>query len=76
MKLLAGSTLLGLTLIAVVLDKSLHTVAWQVHKLAENGWLRLRPSPTGLEPLIWVFMALAIALLVWGFWEAYRQTKQ
>ncbi len=61
MKLIAGSILVGLSLVAEVLNQHLGNIAHEI------GFTRFGTS--GPVFLIWLFMAIGMILLAWGIWE-------
>ena len=86
MKTIAGSILAGLSLLAEVLTEWLHHFFFAAFNIANGimieGAGEFDPGPyypqgpeavqifIGTRIIIWIFMALGVALIIWGLREA------
>jgi len=86
MKIIAGSILTGLSLLAEVVNEWLHHFFWAAFNIAHGvmieGAGQFGPGPyyprgpeavqifIGTRIIIWIFMALGVALIIRGLQEA------
>jgi len=86
MKIIAGSILTGLSLLAEVVNEWLHHFFFAAFNIANGvmieGAGEFSPGPyypqgpeavqifIGTRIIIWIFMALGVALIIWGLQEA------
>ena len=72
MRVIAGSILIGLSLVALVLNESLNSVAYFLSQVARElgafSWGYPSTTPE-LTIISWFFMAVGVALLIWGLWD-------
>jgi len=88
-KLIAGSILAGLSLLAEVVNEWLHHFFWAAFNIAHGimieGARQFGPGPYSQGPeavqifigtriIIWIFMALGVALIIQGLQEAKTES--
>ncbi len=69
MKLIAGSILVGFTLLSLTLSG---LSGGAVTRSIDTDWDIGIYTPLGIEILIWLFMAIGIGLMIWGLFEIRR----
>jgi len=68
-KLIAGSILVGFTLLSLTLSG---LSGGAVTRSIDTDWDIGIYTPLGIEILIWLFMAIGIGLMIWGLFEIRR----
>jgi hypothetical protein len=81
MRAIIGSILVGFSLVAGVANESLGRIAYNITRLEgyQTTWsgsgLLGGYGGTGWEFLIWFFMIIGIALLVWELWDIITKRR-